>query len=496
MTTQTYHDFTLTVTGAPGNYFVSAKAPGSIDVPPEPFIYLPSPELAYELERVRNGDSPSKERMQEIGGLLFNALFTRKISRAFGRSYDAIPDGESLRLTLALQPPELSALPWELLYDPDEGVFLAARLSYPVVRHVESGTPVASPVTTKKLKILYLQASPVDLPPLELVKSENALREALGDKAEITAIRAARPDQLQRMLRQDFHILHYDGHAFFSEDSQSGAICLEDEQKNTHQVSGETLAAYLDGTSIRLVVLAACQSAMDSPEKRFSGIAQGLMKTSSLPAAVAMQFSVRDDVAIAYNQGFYGALTDRYPVEASVVEGRKAILQVLTDDPFAAPDWATPVLFMRHQTGLLFPEPHKPTEEKKMSEKPASKVSIKIGNINASGGNVNVAGGDINQTIHNVTQNATPADFTKVIAEITAAVARANLDPDIAEEAQATLQSVETQSKKEKPNLALITGKLKSLTELIGAAAGAEAALQQITPLIQKAVQLAQQLFQ
>ena len=160
----TYHDFTLSVTGITGNYLVSASAPGSIDVPPEQFIYQPSTELAYELERVRIGDAPTKERMQEIGSLFFNALFTRRISRAFGRSYNAIPAGESLRLKLAIQPAELASLPWELLFDPDEGVFLAARLSYPIVRHVESGIPVAAPTATEKLKILYLQASPVDLP--------------------------------------------------------------------------------------------------------------------------------------------------------------------------------------------------------------------------------------------------------------------------------------------------------------------------------------------
>jgi hypothetical protein len=491
----TYHDFTLSVSGLPGNYLVSASAPGSIDVPLEPFIYQPSTELAYELEQVRLGDAPTKERMQEIGSLFFNALFSRRISRAFGRSYNAIPAGESLRLKLAIQPAELAALPWELLFDPDEGVFLAARLSFPVVRHIESGIPVASPVSTTKLKILYLQASPVDLPPLDMEKSEKALSEALGSKAEITSVRAARPDQLQQMLRQEFHILHYDGHAFFSEEQQTGAICLEDDQKNTHQVSGETLAAYLDGSSIRLVVLAACQSGMDSPEKRFSGIAQGLLKTSSLPAAVAMQFSVRDDAAIAFNRGFYGALGDGFPIEASVVEGRKAILQVLADDPFAAPDWATPVLFMRSQTGMLFTKPSKNREEKKMSENAAQKVSIKIGNVTSSGGNVNIAGGDINQSITQVSQNASPADFSKLLSEISSSIDQAGLDPDIAEEAKSTLQGVEMQAKKEKPNLALITGKLKSLTELIGAAAGAATALQQLNPLIQKAVQLAQQLF-
>lgn len=491
-----YHDFTLSVTGIPGNYLVSASAPGSIDVPAEPFIYQPTAELAYELERVRLGDAPTKDRMHEIGSLFFNALFSRRISRAFGRSYNAIPAGESLRLKLAIQPAELAALPWELLYDPDEGVFLAARLSYPVIRHIESGIPVASPISTTKLKILYLQASPIDLPPLDMEKSEKAISEALGTKAEITAIRAARPDQLQQMLRQDFHVLHYDGHAYFSEEQQSGSICLEDDQKNTHQVSGETLAAYLDGSSIRLVVLAACQSGMDSPEKRFSGIAQGLLKTSSLPAAIAMQFSVRDDAAIAFNRGFYSALGDGYPVEASVVEGRKSILQILADDPFAAPDWATPVLFMRSQTGLLFTQPTKKQEDNKVTEKPANKVSIKIGNVTSSGGNVNIAGGDINQSITQVSQNASLDDFPKLLSEIGNFIERANLDPDIAEEAKSTLQGIEMQARKEKPNVALITGKLKSLTELVGAAAGADSALQQLKPLIQKAVQLAQQLFQ
>ena len=130
-----------------------------------------------------------------------------------------------------------------------------------------------------------------------------------------------------------------------------------------------------------------------------------------------------------------------------------------------------------------------------MSEKPANKVSIKVGNVTSSGGNVNIAGGDIHQAVTNITQNAAPADFSKLLAEISALIENAALDPDIAEEAKSTLQGVDTQSKKEKPNLALIIGKLKSLTELVGAASGAAAAVQQLNPLIQKAVQLAQQLF-
>jgi hypothetical protein len=493
-----YHDFSLTVQGSSGQYTVSARAPGDLSVQDELFDYNPSSDLEYELSRIRSGDSPTKERMQEIGGFLFNALFTRRIARLFGRAYDPIPAGESLRLKLSLQPAELSALPWELLFDSDESVFLAARLSYPVVRHIESGIPVAAPVTAKTLKVLYLQASPVDLPPLDLEKSEQALRQAFGSRAEITPIRSATPEMLQRMLRQDFHILHYDGHAFFDEEQKAGAICLQDEQGGTHQVSGETLAAFLDNTSVRLVVLAACQSGMDSPQKRFSGIAQQLMKTSSLPAAIAMQFSVRDDAAIAFNRGFYEALADRYPVEAAVVEGRKAILQVLGNDPFAAPDWATPVLYLRAQDGALFPQPKAEKEPKPMSEKTPRSGGIKIGSINASGNsNINIAEGDINQTsaTTNITQNATPVDFTNLLAEIKKLIESAGLDSDITDLAKADLGTVESLSRKDKPSPALITAKLKGLTDVVGAAAGAAAAVQKLAPLIEQAVKMAQQLF-
>ena len=130
-----------------------------------------------------------------------------------------------------------------------------------------------------------------------------------------------------------------------------------------------------------------------------------------------------------------------------------------------------------------------------MKEEPTNKPSITVGNVTSTGGNVIITSGNITQSITQYNRNATLADFNKILAEISSVINLTGLNPEIAGEAKTIMQSVEAQSKKEKPNLALITGKLKSLTELIGAAAGAETALQQISPLIQKAVQLAQQLF-
>jgi hypothetical protein len=346
-----YQDFFVTVSGSQGDYTVEARGPGEISVSPLPFTLKEGDELREELDRIREGQAPSRDRMESIGGLLHRALFTGRIGHAFARAHDGLPEGANLRLKLAIRPPELNSLPWELLYDPDRNYFLAARLTCPIVRFIESDTPVGQLSAPSPLRVLYVQAQPGDRTPLDLTASEKALRQALGASAEITVVRAATASALRESLHHPYHILHYDGHAFFDPERGEGYLCLEDQWGETHLVSGEMLAAYLAGTTVRLVVLMACETAMDSSQKRFSGIAHHLMRSSSLPAAAAMQFDIEDRAAIAFTRGFYGALADDYPVDAATVEGRKAILETRGGDPFATSAWATPVLFMRSTDG-------------------------------------------------------------------------------------------------------------------------------------------------
>jgi hypothetical protein len=72
-----------------------------------------------------------------------------------------------------------------------------------------------------------------------------------------------------------------------------------------------------------------------------------------VPAALGMQVPVRDDVATAFSETFYAALVDGWPVDAAVLEGRKAIANALNNDP-NQPDWVHPVLYMRAPDGVLF----------------------------------------------------------------------------------------------------------------------------------------------
>ncbi|HUT02688.1 MAG TPA: CHAT domain-containing protein, partial [bacterium] len=251
-----YEDFFLIVDGSEGSYTVEAQGRGGIRVPPLPFEYHRTDELDVELNRIREGFAPARERMELVGTLLFNALFPRKIIRAFEHASTVLDEGVNLRVKLIARPPELSHLPWELLFDPDKGVFLAARLSYPIVRFIETGIPVARLLARRPLRLLHLQPGPPDTSPVEGIASENAVRQALGAHGDVKSVRQTTPEELQDVLREQpgFHILHYHGHGKFDFHRGAGYLCLHDEDGGIHRLDGEMLATYLDGTSVRLVV--------------------------------------------------------------------------------------------------------------------------------------------------------------------------------------------------------------------------------------------------
>ncbi|MBN1887771.1 MAG: CHAT domain-containing protein [Thermoflexales bacterium] len=458
-----YQDFVLIVNGTVERYTVEAQGPGDIRVPPVPFAYQETDELRIELGKIKMGFAPSTGRMQKVGEILFKALFPYEIIAAFNRAQGGLPAGESLRLKLIARPAELGHLPWELIYDILNQSFLAVRSSCPIVRYIEQGTPPASLLARRPLRVLYLQANPKGTTQLDNTASEATLRQALGEAGEVMAVRDTTPSALRDVLRgQSFHVLHYDGHGAF--EGTSGYLYLHDAQGQIHKLSGEMLAAYLDGTPVRLVVLSACETAVDSSQKRFAGIAQQLMRTTNLPAVVAMQYEIPDQSALAFTGEFYKALADDYPVDAAVVEGRKAILELLGGDPFGAPDWATPVLFMRSKDGNILKqdasEENRAVSQEK--EKDSGKhVSVSGGTyVDASGGSLTVSGDLVGGSkITNVggdyvgrdkittTSGMTGDDLAKVFATLTQKV---NAMPDGPDKdiAKSAVQGLEAEAKK------------------------------------------------
>lgn len=116
------------------------------------------------------------------------------------------------------------------------------------------------------------------------------------------------------------------------------------------------------------------------------------------------------------------------------------------------------------------------------------------------GGNVRVDRGDFigrDQTVHVTAaqQGISAAEFGRLIADIRGLLPQAGLDPDTAEAVDADFKVVEEQAKKEKPNKAVIAGKLEGAVKMLTAAAGAATAIEKLLPAAQKALEWAGQLF-
>jgi hypothetical protein len=157
-------------------------------------------------------------------------------------------------------------------------------------------------------------------------------------------------DALQRRLRRArYHIFHFIGHGEFDQTMQEGVLLLEREQQRGHRVGSQYLGMLLhDHESLRVAVLNACEGARTSKQDPFAGAAQTLVQ-QGIPAVIAMQFEIADDVAGTFAHEFYGALSDGYPIDAAVTEARKAIFAMGCEV-----EWATPVLYLRAPDGRIF----------------------------------------------------------------------------------------------------------------------------------------------
>jgi hypothetical protein len=321
-----------------------------------------TPDEISRVIGVLQGSIPTNraERAQvarAFGEKLFNTIFSGQIYAAYlaslGRAGSA-----GLRIKLCLEDAgPLRDVPWELLRDPRSD-YLALTRQTPIIRYPRLLTVRPLVEVTLPLRVLVMISSPGDQDALDIEGEWQALQQATADFRNRGLLELERLDDaqlitLQRKLGEGstFQVFHYIGHAAFDESSQTGMLAFENPRSNaTVPVSGESLARELsEENTIRLVVMNACQGARQNNTDPFAGIASSIV-ARGLPAVVAMQFSISDEASRIFSEAFYRALSEGYPIETAVTEARRAISSSI--DNF---EWATPVLYLRAPTGVLFP---------------------------------------------------------------------------------------------------------------------------------------------
>jgi CHASE2 domain-containing sensor protein len=292
-----------------------------------------------------------------LGAKLFGSIFSNKIHLLYEQSLSLLEaQKQYLRLKLRIDAPELAVLPWELLYDERyRRTFLALSKNISIVRHTPTPghfdkTPIQLP-----LKILVVDSNPVDLPSLKTKEEKNDLKTALWQlilarDAKLMITEKPTLAEIERLLHEGVHILHFIGHGKFDADSGQGALALEDETGQSDWIEAQRFGELLRGSGVQLAVLNSCETATAADGDAFLGVAPNLI-AAGVPAVVAMQFEVPDEVAIVFARAFYPAFLANHSIDAAVTTARRKIMAL--PKPLNQ-HWATPVLFMRSSDGVVF----------------------------------------------------------------------------------------------------------------------------------------------
>jgi hypothetical protein len=342
----------------------------------ENFLLRLTRSLSDARRRVRRLESQERELVKGFGGQLFQAMFSGAVLGALQSSLnDAFQKDVGLRIRLRLtETPELAGVPWEYLFNPVANRFLSLSPDTPLIRYMDLPMPVRPLTVTPPLRVLVMISSPADFPQLDVGAEWDRLNEALDALAKrglvtISRLPSASLASLSRPLRLDkYHIFHFIGHGGFDEQSQNGALALEDAEGRARLVSGEDFGVMLsDHHSLRLVILNACEGARATSSDPFAGVAQSLVQ-QGIPAVIAMQFEITDEAAVTFAEGLYAAIADGYPVDAALAESRRAIFASGNDV-----EWATPVLYTRSPNGQLFRVSKRSKEAERLAKEQAEK---------------------------------------------------------------------------------------------------------------------------
>jgi formylglycine-generating enzyme required for sulfatase activity len=316
------------------------------------------PDFQSTLAQLENEDL-DETRLQNFGRCLFEALFDEEVGSVYRSSLGQVRGYEAgLRVRLRLEAPELGALPWEYLYDPEEDRFLAISPETPVVRYVPMRSATRPTAVTPPLRLLVVISNPGDIrdaQPLDVAQERSIIQAALRERVDQGLVqlrlldRAVVAEMTQAMRNFRPHVFHFVGHGQFEADQ--AFLMLEDEDGCALPMGELAFREFFLGTSeARVAVLNACQTATTSSARPLAGLAPRILQRD-LSAVVAMQYPILDHAALVFSREFYRSLALGYPVDAAVAEARKGIFLEVGGD---VRDWGIPVLFLRAQDGQLF----------------------------------------------------------------------------------------------------------------------------------------------
>ncbi len=324
------------------------EAEGFFNLAPE---YVTNAAQLKQLRQIIGGNNLP----QTFGVALHGSLFQQDVGAMLLKCLGSVltDDEKGMRIRLILTPPEVAALPWEFLYDTASKCFLCTSGKTPITRYINLNEPIKALKTAPPVKVLVVIP---ELSGLDVVREKELILEALADldtiQVEVLEGRVTRNRISRALVEEQYHILHFIGHGTF--ENGQGYLAINGETETHDMISADAFADFFRTyPSLKLIVLNACQGAEFSDTNQLAGVAPQLV-ARGIPAVIAMQYPVSDPTALTFASEFYLKLckgVNRGQVDMAISHARNRIHMDNQNEPVA---FATPVLYMRSDTGVIF----------------------------------------------------------------------------------------------------------------------------------------------
>jgi len=323
------------------------------------YPFDPAPRIAARIEA----------RMSAIGKELFGLVLAK--SPVWAEARHSLSD---TRIEIVTGVQEATAIPWELMRDPDADAALALRArAFVRATHNAVQRPKLPQVAGRPIRVLLVICRPRGQDDVPFRSVARRLVEGLreSEHVKLTVLRPPTFERLAHVLREakaggkSYHQVHFDGHGVWSEDGARkgghGYVLFENPERegNRQPVDGPALGGLLTETGVSVLALNACQSAYAEPPERpvtvmtdnpheetrvFGSLAQEVMDAGTA-GVVAMRYSVLVSTAADFMADVYGRLIQGDVLGEAVSFGRKQLQTrgLGSEPPFQ--DWVVPVVF-------------------------------------------------------------------------------------------------------------------------------------------------------
>ena len=375
--------------------------------------------LAFPVGAEQERAKAIEGRLQEWGGRLFAPLFGKE---GPGRDFYVLARNAGLGrfgFEVRYQAGKVRNVPWELLYDPEDGWFLAHQFGAFSRRQPSNGARVRDPrAAGSQLTVLVVTARPqgprrdvpyrtVTRPMMEVLRQPE-----LRGRIHVEMLRPPTFEAFREAVRRKrpdgapfFDLLHFDGHGGFGLDQvqdpenrlevmdlfkgPAGKLVFETPEGKADRIEVEKLREVVGEHRVPLIVLNACRSGMEALqdpmleslvaavrgagkegsdeelEALLAGQSEnvhsvaGTLLDGGADAVVSMGYIVRARAAAIFMRGFYDKLLAGAPVAEAVSAGRVALsadsLRPTRHGEVPLEDWLVPVYSERFDVRLFEP---------------------------------------------------------------------------------------------------------------------------------------------